>query len=98
MNRKALAGNKLYIALFIVTIVAITLMAVFGENGLVDVYGFRAERDGLLARNMAIEVENEKLAEEIRLLKTDRRYIAAVARKELGMIGKNEIIYKTEEK
>ena len=39
-----------------------------------------------------------RLAEEIRLLKNDDRYVSMTARKELGMIGRNEILYKFEEK
>ncbi len=72
-------------------------MAVFGNNGLYDVYRLRKERDNILRQNKSIEEENNVLEEEIRLLKTDKRYVGYIARKELGMIGKREVVYKIEE-
>lgn len=80
-----------------VVLVAVAAFAVFGDNGLLDVYKMRKERDGILAYNTAIEAENKGLEEQIALLKTDKRYIGRIARKELGMLGKNEMIYRFEE-
>ena len=80
-----------------VVLVAVAAFAVFGVNGLLDVYKKRKERDGILAYNTSIEAENKGLEEQIALLKTDKRYIGRIARKELGMLGKNEMIYRFEE-
>ena len=80
-----------------VVLVAVAAFAVFGDNGLLDVYKMRKERDGILAYNTSIEAENKGLEEQIALLKTDKRYIGRIARKELGMLGKNEMIYRFEE-
>ena len=37
---------------------------------------------------------NRALKQEINLLKTDRNYIEALARKELGMVGDGEVVYQ----
>lgn len=68
--------------------------AVFGDKGLLDVYRLKSERDGIISFNMELEAENRTLEQSIRLLETDKRYIGFIARKELGMIGRNEVVYK----
>lgn len=78
-------------------VLAVAVFAVFGDKGLYDVYKLRQERDGILSYNRTIEVENTALEGQIALLKTDRRYLARIARKELGMLGKNEVVYKFED-
>jgi cell division protein FtsB len=88
--------GKKHIVTFAVILAAITLYAVFGERGFVDVYRVKAERDSLAARNLSLAAENKRLSREIELLKSDYRYIASVARKELGMVGRDEVIYKIE--
>lgn len=88
--------GKKHILIFAVILAAIMLYAVFGERGFIDVYRVKAERDSLAARNLSLTAQNEKLSREIELLKSDGRYIASVARKELGMVGTNEVIYRIE--
>ncbi len=90
------AGKKTFLIVFAIAVFAITVFAVAGENGLIDVIRLKKERDRILSQNREVERESERLRREIELLKTDKRYIAEIARRELGMIGKNEIIYKIE--
>ncbi len=80
--------------LFLVLIFAIALLAVFGDRGLTDVLHIKGERDKLLRTNRGLEAKNRDLREKIALLKTDNRYIGEIAREELGMIGRNEVIYR----
>jgi len=89
------AGSKKKIY-FIVIIAAISVLAVFGDKGLLDVWKFRKERQKLLVQKSQLEDENRRLAEEIRLLKTDKQYALSIARQELGMVKKDEIIYMIE--
>lgn len=85
--------KKIY---FIVIIAAISVLAVFGDKGLLDVWKFRKERQKLLVQKSQLEGENRRLAEEIRLLKTDKQYALSIARQELGMVKKDEVIYMIE--
>lgn len=72
----------------------LALYAVFGNGEIIDLLSAQKERDTVLGEIKRIEADNSDIAEKIKLLKSDRRYIAHVARVELGMIGKDEIIYK----
>lgn len=72
------------------------IAAVFGDKGVLDLYKLKQERDGILAYNASLEKENAGLAEKIKLLENDKRYIGQIARKELGKLGKNEVVYRIE--
>ncbi|MEK6791050.1 MAG: septum formation initiator family protein [Deltaproteobacteria bacterium] len=87
--------NRRYAALAAILIVV--GWAVFGDKGLIDVYRLTRERDGITNHNIALEAKNRVIEEEIRLLNTDKRYVGYVARRELGMIGKDELLYKLED-
>jgi cell division protein FtsB len=65
----------------------------FGEHGLIDTLRIYREVRILEARIEKIKSENTKLEEEINRLKNDKDYIEELARKNLGMVGENEIIY-----
>jgi len=67
---------------------------IFGENGLVDLNLLREQRDSLLEKNRILEQESLSLYREIDRLKHDLKYIENVARQELGMIKKEEVIFK----
>lgn len=87
--------KKKYI--FLSAILFFFTFTIFGKNGLYDVYRLRRERDNIIKQNKSIEEENGVLEEEIRLLKTDKRYVGYMARKELGMIGKREVVYRIDD-
>ncbi len=80
--------------MFIALIFAITLLAVFGDKGLTDVWRLKHARDDILKTNRVLEGENRGLEKKIALLKKDKRYIEEIARDELGMIGPNDVIYR----
>ncbi len=67
---------------------------IFSEKGLSDLNRLKAERDILLENKNAFDEENRILYRKIKRLKDDPRFIESVARDELGMIGKDEIICK----
>ena len=78
----------------IVLLFAMLLFIVFSDNGLADLYLLKNERDRLIAENRRLTTENLKLYRSIERLKSDPAYIESIARKELGMIRKEEIIIK----
>ncbi|NIR14199.1 MAG: septum formation initiator family protein [Desulfobacterales bacterium] len=86
--------RRLRLLFLVFTIIGLCVYAILGENGLLDVYKIKGEKEGIVRENATLEAENKRLAREVELLKTDKRYIAKVARKELGMIGEDEILYK----
>ena len=70
-------------------------MAVFGEKGLLDLYRLKNEHAELSETNKEIARENISLLNEINRLKTDLVYVESVARKDLGFVTKDEIIFQT---
>jgi len=89
-------GKKVFLTVFLAFILVISGVAVLGDAGLLDVLRLKKERNEIARRTAELQQDNRRLSREIELLKTDKRYIAKVARRELGMIGSNEIIYKIE--
>ncbi|MBE9529098.1 MAG: septum formation initiator family protein [Proteobacteria bacterium] len=80
--------------LFGTCMAAIVLFAIFGDKGFIDAYRLGVERDGIVAVNHSIDEENKDLTKRIELLKTDKRFIEFIAKKELGMIGRDEVLYR----
>jgi cell division protein FtsB len=71
---------------------------VFGENSLTDLNKLKMEKDNLSKKNDELKKENLSLYREIERLKNDPIYVEDVARKELGVIGKDEMIIKVKPK
>jgi cell division protein FtsB len=90
--------KKIMLVLAIMTMCLMLLFIVFGENGLTDLYKLKMEKDNLLKKNDELKKENLSLYREIERLKNDPGYVEDVARKELGVIGKDEVIIKIKPK
>jgi cell division protein FtsB len=52
------------------------------------------EKEKCLAAIEQLKEKNRVLAAEIRRLRGDRHYLESVARKELGLVKENEVIYR----
>ena len=73
---------------------ALFCFTIFSEHGLVDLNLLKQERDSLHEANEKLTRENLTLSVEIDRLENDPDYIEDVARRELGMIRKDELILK----
>jgi cell division protein FtsB len=67
---------------------------VFGERGLLRIHHLNREKEDFQERTTLVRLENDQLRREIEALKTDRRYLESLARKDFGFVRKNEIIYQ----
>lgn len=89
--------KKNYIApILILSLVAVLLFAwlTFGRHGLIDLYKMQEEKERYLSIIKDLKEKNMLLANEIRRLRGDPKYLESVARKELGLVKDNEIIYR----
>ena len=77
-----------------VIFVAVVLLIIFGDRGLMDYRAVREKQATLEEANRRLAVENDDLKREIGLLKTDERSIGAVARRELGMVKPGDRVYQ----
>ncbi|HPL63635.1 MAG: septum formation initiator family protein [Syntrophales bacterium] len=80
-----------YLILFLVLM---ALLIVFGNNGLIDNLVMKEKQNILKDANLQLVHENYRLKREIYLLKNDIRHIETVARNDLGMVMKGDIVYK----
>ena len=88
--------KKIYLSPLLIIIAIIALLTIFGDRGLIRIYKLSQERDSIKTYNEQIRAENAAMKDEIHRLKTDDKYIESIARKELGMVGKNELVYQFE--
>lgn len=72
----------------------ILFFTVFGDKGLLRIYELKQDKlktDGQLTE---ARETNEQLKREIIALRTDRRYLESIARKDFGLVRGNEVVYQ----
>jgi len=72
----------------------ILFFTVFGDKGLLRIYELKQDKSKIDARLIDTKSENDKLKREIIALKSDRRYLESIARKDFGLVRSNEVIYQ----
>jgi cell division protein FtsB len=72
----------------------ILFFTVFGEKGLLRIYGMKQEKERIEQKVVELRDENQNLRLSIEALRTDRHQIERIARKELGLVRPNEVIYQ----
>lgn len=77
----------------IVIVLFMGFLITFGNRGLVDSYMMRKKLMALTKLNHEISCDNRELKKTITLLRSDLSYIEMVARNELGMVKKGDIVY-----
>ena len=82
-------GRYLVVFLFLMT-----LLITFGNRGIVDSYLMGKRLSQLKFDNVDLEKQNKELVGKILLLRSDSEYIESIARNELGMVKKGEIVYR----
>jgi len=87
--------EKVFFSMVFLVLFSIFVMAVLGENGLLDLYRLKKEHAELIEANKEIARENKSYLNEINRLKNDLVYVESVARKDLGFVSKEEIIFQS---
>ena len=82
----------LSLGLFII-LLAFSWLA-FGDRGFIYLHRMEKARQENLERIKKLELANQELKEEIDRLRYNREYIEETARKELGLVKKDEVIYR----
>jgi len=67
--------------------------SLFEERGFIQLHHMKVQRDNLQARVHALEEQNARLAEEIRLLSDDPETLEAIARIGLGLVKPGETVF-----
>jgi cell division protein FtsB len=80
-----------FLLLFLILMGSVIL---FGSRGIVDNYRLDQKLLDIRKSNGELVVKNDALKKEILLLRSDMRYIEKVARDELGMVKRNDRVYR----
>jgi cell division protein FtsB len=86
------AGQNIAMVLAVTAIVFIFFLIIVGDNGISDLQLIKTERLALNGSHAELKRKNLQIYHEIERLKKDPAYIEAIARQELGLIGKKEIV------
>jgi cell division protein FtsB len=92
-------SSHLKIAFFFAGLVLISYMILIfiGDNGVRDLNAMKMELNTLKAQNEGLLQKNIEMHRKIKRLKEDPEFIENIARQELKMIGKDEIVFKFKE-
>ncbi len=74
-----------------------TLLITFGNRGGIDNYLMSKRLAQLKSENDTLVTQNKELAEKILLLRSNLSYIETIARNELGMVKKGDVVYRLAE-
>ncbi len=85
---------KILTAVVIFAMFNLLLVVLFGDNGLVELRRLRHTHKSMIADNEALARENLKMYRSIDRLQSDSDFVENIARRELGMIRSNELVFK----
>jgi len=91
-------NHLIYIFAFSFVALLLAVSLIFGRHGLLDLDKMQKENERSLAVIKELKEKKKLLGAEIRRLREDRQYLESVARKELGLVKDNEIIYRFKRK
>lgn len=86
--------HQILLSLAILALFGLLLVIVFGDHGVADLNMMRLQKADILEDNERVVRENQALYRTIERLESDLGYIENVARQDLGMIGKDEWVFK----
>jgi cell division protein FtsB len=83
-----------YLAGFIAMLL---FFGLFGGRSLMQIYHLKEEREKIKIANARLREENQRLAEQIERMKHNKKEeVERIAREELGLVKKGELVYKFE--
>nr|HID59825.1 septum formation initiator family protein [Desulfobacterales bacterium] len=90
--------SKTVLVLGSIILAVLLVFIIMGKRGIMGLYVLKEMRDRLEHSNQVMKEENQALYRCIQRLKNDPEYIENVARKELGMVSEDEIVYQFKKK
>jgi cell division protein FtsB len=87
---------KKYLLCLGALVAAMVFFTIFGGRGLLQIYHLKDERDRILLSNARLREENQKLTQQVQRLRHNKEEMEKIAREELGLVKKGEIIYQFE--
>ncbi len=91
------AGYKFLIIMIILLMVNFLVVIIISDNGLKELYSLKQQKKIIMAKNLKLLQNNQVLYHTIDRLKNDFEYIESIARRDLGMVSRGEVIFKIKE-
>ena len=85
---------KIVVITGIVVLFSFLFVIALGDRGAVDLYKLHLRKVRLDRSNLELQNKNRALYRNIQRLKHDPEFIEDIARNELGMVGKDEVVYQ----
>jgi len=82
------------LAACVVALILFIVAAIFGDHGLIHLLRMRGEQQELEHVTFDLQQRNEQLRQQIRRLQSDDWYIEKLARERLGLVKKDEVLYR----
>ena len=88
--------RKKYIFYLVGFIAPLLFFIIFGGRSLMQIYHLKEEREKIRIANARLREENQKFAEQIQRMKQSQKEVERIAREELGLVKKGEVVYQFE--
>lgn len=90
--------RKIVVTMGMVVLFSFLFVIGLGDRGAVDLYQVHLRKVRLDRSNLELQKKNRALYRSIQRLKHDPEFIENIARSELGMVGKDEVVYQFRKK
>ena len=91
-----MTSGKKYAILTLGFLVLALGVTVFANGGLLHIYYLYQQKARLERVNLEIKEKNRELAREVEALKNNQVYLESIARQELGLVKKGDIVFQFE--
>lgn len=85
--------KRFFLVICLLSLLLITGWILFSSNGVINYYAIQKELHAIQEENLKLAAENDQLKIEIQRLKADPAYLEEVARKDYGLVKKNEMVF-----
>ena len=86
--------QKITLLIVFIAMFNLLLVVIFGDNGLIELHRLQRSHKMLIKENALLTQENARMYGSIDRLQNDPDFIENIARRELGMIRPDELIFK----
>ena len=90
--------RKIVVTMGMVVLFSFLFVVGLGDRGAVDLYQLHLRKVRLDRSNLELQKKNRAVYRSIQRLKHDPEFIENIARSELGMVGKDEVVYQFRKK
>jgi cell division protein FtsB len=85
--------KRFFLVICLVSFLVVVSWILFAPNGVMNYFSIQEKLQHVQMENRSLAAENKQLRTEIEKLKADPEYLEEIARKDYGLIKKNEKVF-----